>query len=234
MCMLYAQWDLKWTIKLPIHVINSGMSLGQYRGPISSFKNDTFILVPVSSVSLYVQKGSAYQTMFAKIKFLLLLFSDDIKFNPGPRKHFTVGHCNIRGIRANLSDLRVYLTFQYNIDCIYIIWTEVPTRELKFLVYNWYRSSDVGAEFWEMFQGQWYNKKWFEILGDPNADPNTTPCRFLYLFASLVVTLIKLALWTSDFLKIAETSILFIYGPYSAKSCTMLQFTFAKTQRHTR
>ena len=143
MCMPYVQWDLKWTIKLPIHVINSRMSLGQYRGPIGSFKNDTFILVPVSSVSLYVQKGSAYQTRFAKIKILLLLFSDDIKFNPGPCKHFTVGHCNIREIRANLSDL----IFQHDIDYIYMIWTEVSTRELKFLVCNCYRPSNLEAEF---------------------------------------------------------------------------------------
>ena len=64
------------------------------------------------------------------------------------------------------------------------------------------------------------------------SDPNTIPGRFLYIFASLMVTLIHLESWTSDFLKIAETSIPIINGHYSAKECRMVQFTFAKTQIH--
>ena len=34
------------------------------------------------------------------------------------QKNFQIGHCNIRGIRANLSDLRIHLSSLYDIFCV--------------------------------------------------------------------------------------------------------------------
>ena len=55
---------------------------------------------------------------------------------------------------------------------------------------NCYRPPNSGADFWEMFQGQLDRVKQSRsnirnvlILGDLNADTNTTPGRFLYSFA---------------------------------------------------
>ena len=238
------QGDYKQTVELPIHIIVMGMSLDQYRGAIGSFNNVKFILVPATNFCACAAWVSVSNVLITVI-VLLLLFSNDIELNPGPRKHYTVGHCNIRGIRAKLSDLRVHLTYQYDIFCISesmlsdnipnniikingyqipfrgdrdhnggglltyfsnnmmvkhrndlesssieTLWTEVSIRGLKFLVCNSYRPPNSGADFWEMFQGQLDRVKQSKsnirnvlILGDLNADPNTTPSRFLYSFA---------------------------------------------------
>ena len=51
---------------------------------------------------------------------LLLALCNDIEPNPGPKneKYFRIGNCNIRGIRANLSDLRICLSPLHDIFCV--------------------------------------------------------------------------------------------------------------------
>ena len=68
------------------------------------------------------------------------------------------------------------------------LWPEVSTRVLKFLVCNCYRPPNSGADFGEMLQGKLDRVKQrtirnIVILVGLNADPNTTPGRFLYSFA---------------------------------------------------
>ena len=84
---------------------------------IGSFNNLDFILVPSSNVCACAAWVSVWNVLTTIIVILLLLHID-IELNPGPCTHLTVGRCNIRGIRANLSDLRVHLTYQYDIFCI--------------------------------------------------------------------------------------------------------------------
>ena len=48
---------------------------------------------------------------------LLLLLSNDIKFNIGPDKH-KLGHNNIRGLRSNFVDLNVMLSSMFDLFCI--------------------------------------------------------------------------------------------------------------------
>ena len=104
-CTLCMQGDYKQTVELQIHVIVMGVSLDQYLGAIGSFNNVKFILVPASNFCACAAWVSVSNVLITVI-VLLLLLSNDIELNPGPHKHFTVGHCNIRGIRANLSHLK--------------------------------------------------------------------------------------------------------------------------------
>ena len=59
-------------------------------------------------------------TLVCVVIILLLILSNDIELNPGPlnTRNLSVGHCNIRGIRANLADLKVHLSTYYDMFCL--------------------------------------------------------------------------------------------------------------------
>ena len=59
-------------------------------------------------------------TLVCVVMILLLIPSNDIELNPWPlnTRNLRVGNCNIRGIRANLADLKVHLNTHYDIFCL--------------------------------------------------------------------------------------------------------------------
>ena len=216
------------------------VSLEQYRRAIGSFNGAKYILLPAINLLSRGAKMSVF-TLMCMIIILLLILSNDIELNPGPlnTRNLSVGHCNIRGIRANLADLKVLLTTYYDIFCltetmlsqsvgmgelkikgyqtpvrrdrdhnggglmIYLsnnvrakrrndlespsietIWVECEVKGIKLLICNCYRPPNAGIDFWDALQSQLDrvkqgNLRQVIILGDLNADFNTTPGRYL-------------------------------------------------------
>ena len=98
--------------------LTMAVSLEQYRRAIGSFNGAKYILLPAINLLSRGAKMSAF-TLVCVVKILLLILSNDIELNPGPlnTRNLNVGYCNIRGIRANLSNLKVHLSTYYDIFC---------------------------------------------------------------------------------------------------------------------
>ena len=114
---MYVYSQLLWTFATVKTIM--GISLDQYRRTIGSLNCAKYTSVPVcNSVSCCILVCCVVKLLMVII--LLLALCNDIETNPGPNreKYFRIGLWNIRGIRANLSDLRIHLSSLYDIFCV--------------------------------------------------------------------------------------------------------------------
>ena len=96
-----------------------GISLEQYRGAIGSYNCVKYTSVPSNSIHYYFATLIGVSNLLIAIIILLLRLSNDIELNPGPdRKNIRVCQINIRGLRANFSDLQTSVSNLYDIICI--------------------------------------------------------------------------------------------------------------------
>ena len=95
------------------------VSLEQYRRAICSFNGAEYVLFPAINLLSRGAKMSVF-TLVCVVIILLLILSSDFELNPWPlnTRNLSVGHCNIRGIRTNLADLKVHLSTYYHTFCL--------------------------------------------------------------------------------------------------------------------
>lgn len=96
-----------------------GVSLEQYRRAIGCFRRVKYGLKCCLAI-LSICAAVASLINLSLVIFLLIILCNDIEKNPGPDKGklFKIGHCNIRGLRSNFSDLKVSLKTYFDIFCI--------------------------------------------------------------------------------------------------------------------
>ena len=96
-----------------------GILLEQYRGAIGSYNCVKYTSVPSNNIHYYFATLIGVSNLLIAIIILLTRLSNNIELNPGPyRKNIRVCQINIRGLRANFSDLQTSVSNLYDIICI--------------------------------------------------------------------------------------------------------------------